>query len=104
MWRLAIRAFEGDASIKNFEVSPGVQVQWDSLLRWSSDSRTVTYVDQRNGIDNLWGRSIDGGAPKQLTDFKEGRIFSFDWSPEGNLVASRGVLTSDVVLISNVPR
>jgi hypothetical protein len=29
------------------------------------------------------------------------RILAFDWSREGNLVASRGVVTSDVVLITD---
>ena len=99
-----MRALDGDDSVRTFDVAPTIQVQWDTLLRWSSDSQSVVYTDHRGGIDNLWGQSIGGGAPKQLTAFKEGRIFSFDWSVEGNLVASRGELTSDVVLISSVPR
>ncbi|HEY6121099.1 MAG TPA: protein kinase [Pyrinomonadaceae bacterium] len=102
-WRLCVGSLETDNLLKTFEVAPTVQVQWDTLLRWGSDSRTVTYTDHRGGIDNLWGQSIDGDKPKQLTSFKEGRIFSFDWSAEGNLVLSRGEQTSDVVLISNVP-
>ena len=103
-WRLAVRALDGDTALKTFEVAPTVQVQWDTLIRWHSDNRTVTYVDHRGGIDNLWGQAIDGGPPRQLTAFKEGRIFSFDWSSQGDLVASRGVLNSDVVLITDASR
>ena len=43
-----------------------------------------------------------GGPPKQLTDFKEGKIFAFDWSPDGkDLLLSRGDVSNDVVLISD---
>jgi hypothetical protein len=43
------------------------------------------------------------GARGQLTDFKTDRILSFDWSRDGKwLACSRGVVNSDVVLISNL--
>jgi eukaryotic-like serine/threonine-protein kinase len=100
-WRLGVMALEGERQVKFFDVSPTVQVQWDTMVRWGSDSRSLTYLDHRRGIDNLWAQSIDGGPPKQLTNFTESAIFSFDWSREGQLVASRGVLTTDVVLISD---
>jgi hypothetical protein len=72
----------------------------DVLIRWAGDGRAVTYVDHRGGFDNLWAQPIEGGPPKQITDFKDSRIFSFDWSRDGRLLASRGVQTNDVVLIS----
>ena len=54
------------------------------------------------GVSNLWAQPIDGGAPKQLTDFKNDLIFAFDFSRDGKQLAlSRGTLTSDVILISN---
>ena len=40
-------------------------------------------------------------APKQLTNFDEGKIFAFGWLKDGGLVTSRGVITSDVVLIKD---
>jgi Tol biopolymer transport system component len=103
-WQLAVGPVSGDGSVKAFEVAPTVQVQWDTLLRWTPDSRSVTYADHRGGVDNLWGQPIDSGPPRQLTTFKDGRILSFDWSRDGNLVTSRGVITSDVVLISDLDR
>ena len=68
-------------------------------LRWTSDGRALTYIDTINGVSNIWSLPIDGGAPKQLTDFKTDQIFWFDFSPDGKLAVSRGTQTSDVILI-----
>jgi serine/threonine protein kinase len=100
-WRLAIFSFETGKPVRTFDVAPTVQVNWDSLLRWSADSRSLTFVDNRGGFENVWAQPIDGGPAKQLTDFKDRDIFSFDWSRDGHLVTSKGVITSDVVLISD---
>lgn len=100
-WRLALLSLEGGKQIRIFEVSPTVQIQWDTHLRWSADSRSLTYIDHRAGIDNLWAQPIEGGQAKQLTGFTDSSIFSFDWSHDGNLVTSRGLLTKDVVLITD---
>ncbi|HEX6719866.1 MAG TPA: protein kinase [Pyrinomonadaceae bacterium] len=103
-WRLKVAQFEGGATVNIFDVAPTVQVQWDTPLHWSADGRSLVYVDHRGGIDNLWGQPIDGGEPKQLTNFEEGSIFAFGWLKDGTLVTSRGVITSDVVLIKDANR
>ena len=103
-WRLKVINFEGGATFNIFDVAATVQVQWDTPLRWSPDGKYLVYVDHAGGIDNLWGQPIDGGAPKQLTKFEEGKIFAFGWLKDGSLVTSRGVITSDVVLIKDVNR
>jgi serine/threonine protein kinase/Tol biopolymer transport system component len=99
-WRLAILSLE-NGNLRTFALAPTVQVQWDTLLRWTADSQGVAYLVPRGGVDNIWAQSINGAPPRQLTSFTDSRIFSFDWSRDGNLVASRGVITSDVVLISD---
>jgi serine/threonine protein kinase/Tol biopolymer transport system component len=103
-WRLRIAQLDNGATVNTFDVAQTVQVQWDSPLRWSPDGRYLVYVDHSSGIDNLWGQPIEGGAPKQLTNFEDSGIFSFGWLKDGSLVASRGVITSDVVLIKDVNR
>jgi Tol biopolymer transport system component len=100
-WRLQVINFEGGATLNIFDVAATVQVQWDTPLHWSPDGKFLVYVDHSGGIDNLWGQPIDGGAPKQLTSFDEGKIFAFDWLKDGGLVTSRGVITADVVLIKD---
>jgi eukaryotic-like serine/threonine-protein kinase len=101
-WRLKVINFEGGATYNTFDVAGTVQVQWDTPLRWSPDGRYLVYVDHSSGIDNLWGHPIDGGAPKQLTKFEEGKIFAYGWLKDGSLVTSRGVITADVVLIRDL--
>ena len=103
-WKLKVIQFEGGATIKVFDVPPTVQVNWDSPLHWSPDGRYLTYVDHRGGFDNIWGQPIEGGEPKQLTNFEDSLIFSFDWMKDGSLVASRGVIMSDVVLINDATK
>ena len=71
-------------------------------IRFSPDGRSLIYAEGRDKVDNLWSQPIEGGAPTQLTDFAEDRIFRFDISyPSGKFVFSRGTDTSDVVLIRN---
>ena len=98
--RLGVLALDGQAEPKLFEVAPTVQITWDVVIRWTADSKSLTYVDHRGGFDNIWAQPIDGSPAKQITDFKDSRIFSFDWSRDGRLLASRGVQTNDVVLIT----
>jgi len=62
----------------------------------------LTYVDTRGGISNIWSQPLEGGPPKQVTDFKSEEIFSFARSRDGRQLAlARGVETGDVVLISD---
>jgi len=103
-WQLTQMSLETGKVVSTHEVAPTVHVQWDTQLRWTPDSKSLVYIDTRGGIENLWTQSIDGGPPKQLTNFNENKIFAFDWSHDGSLVTSRGVLTSDVVLISDTKK
>jgi len=103
-WKLKVVQFDGGATLNVFDVPPPVEVNWDSPLHWSADGRYLTYVDHRGGFDNIWGQPIEGGEPRQLTNFEEGKILSFDWMKDGSLVASRGVIMSDVVLISDATK
>ncbi len=73
--------------------------------RWSADSKAILYLDDKERVSNIWSQAVDGGLPKQLTTFPADKIFSFDWSLDGKLMAcSRGVTTTDVVLIKDKGR
>jgi Tol biopolymer transport system component/serine/threonine protein kinase len=95
--RVAIIPFEGGQPVKTLEVPQTA----GRVLQWSPDGRALTYVDARGGVQNIWSQPIDGGAPKQLTDFKADQIFYFNWSRDGRLAISRGLMINDVVLISD---
>ncbi len=97
-WRLGIIPFNGGAPVKSFEVPQGVLFQ--SLVRWTPDGSALAYIMNRDGVSNIWIQPLDGGAPKQITNFKSDQIFWFEWSPDGRqLGVSRGAVTSDVVMI-----
>ncbi len=103
-WVLKVIQFEDGATYKMFEVASTVEVNWDSPLHWTPDGKFLTYVDHRGGIDNIWGQPVDGGEAKPLTNFEDSLILSFDWMKDGTLVASRGVIMSDVVLIQDATK
>lgn len=73
------------------------------MMRWTGDGRALTYVDNRNGSQNIWVQPLDGSPARQITNFKDDIIFYFDWSKGGKFLAvARGVATSDVVAITDI--
>jgi serine/threonine protein kinase/tricorn protease-like protein len=92
---VAIIPFDGGQPVKIFNIQPG-------LMRWSADGSSLMFLDIQEGVSNIWLQPLAGGEPKQITQFKADRIFSFDWSRDRQLACSRGIVTSDVVILSNV--
>jgi len=73
-------------------------------LQWTPDGKALAYVKARGGVSNLWSQPLDGSPAKPLTNFQTGQIFSFAWSRDGKQLAlTRGTVSSDVILISNLP-
>lgn len=98
-WRIAVTSFEGDSPSRTFDI-PALP---SSSLRWTTDNSALAYVVTQNGVSNIAVQPINGNKPKQLTNFKQERIFSFDYSRDGKqLAVSRGTIDNDVVLISNI--
>jgi Tol biopolymer transport system component/C-terminal processing protease CtpA/Prc len=40
---------------------------------WSKDDRTLYYVSDRSGAQNIWAKDLDGKS-RQVTQFKDGRV------------------------------
>ena len=99
-WKLAVYPIEGGPPAKLFEIASTVRM--GTGLSWMPDGRNLIYVDTRNGISNIWSQSLDGGPPKQLTNFTSDLIFRFALSSDGRqLILARGTETRDVVLIKD---
>ena len=85
--------------------NPIYKWSWPALAgspRWAADGTGVEYVVTREGVSNIWHQKLTSGVPKQITNFKSGMIFDFDWSRDGKqLGLLRGSQSSDVVMISN---
>ena len=96
--KICLFAFEGGPPLKTFDLpSP-------YLVRWSPDGKALTYLDSPGGIGNIWSQPIDGSAKKQITDFKNDQMFDFSWSKDGKLACTRGVVTTDAVLLTSAAK
>ncbi len=96
IYRIGVVPFEGGAPITTFKLPPYVFI--DMSPKWLPDGRGITYVDRQN----LWLQSMDGSAAKQMTDYKQGRIYRREWTRDGKQVAIvRGESTNDVVMITD---
>jgi Tol biopolymer transport system component len=106
--RLAIIPPQGGAPVKVFDDRQEFMIadtrasgtQTNRGLQWTLDGQAITYVKTTGRVSNIWSQPLEGGPPKQLTDFKSDSIFSFDWSRDSKqFVYARGAVTTDVVLI-----
>lgn len=93
--RLSIISFATGKIVKEFDV----YFDYNLPIRWTPDSKALSYVVSRNGVCNIWRQAIKGGTPEQITTWDSDLIFRFDWSNDGRLAVERGVFTNDVVLI-----
>ncbi len=97
--KLAVIPFDGGEPVKVFDRSPTTFVE--AGIQWRPDGRALSFVDNRDGVSNLWLQPLDGSPPKQLTNFTSETIFRFAWSPDGKMfVAERGTEIGDIVLIN----
>src|SRR5208283_1916306 len=96
--KIGVIPFAGGQPLRTFDYSASGSPGYP-LLRWTQDSREVTYILAKQGVSNIWVQPFDCGPPKQLTDFTAGQIFNFAWSQDGRQIAlARGSETDDVVL------
>jgi Tol biopolymer transport system component/C-terminal processing protease CtpA/Prc len=41
---------------------------------WAPDSRALYFMSDETGTENIWRLPLSGGAPQQVTQFKDGRV------------------------------
>ncbi|HEX8069515.1 MAG TPA: protein kinase [Pyrinomonadaceae bacterium] len=93
--KLFVRAVAGDDAGRTFDVPPGA-----GAARWSPDGQAIDYLLTRAGVSNLWRLPLNGGPPRQLTNWPADFITWFAWSPDGKqLAAARGSEATDLILI-----
>lgn len=95
-WHTALLPAAGGAPVKVFDFHA-----FRAGVRWANEGRALLYTNAHQP-DNVWRQAISGGAPQQITRFKEDQIGYFDVSADGKqLAVARGNAYSDVVLITN---
>jgi serine/threonine protein kinase/Tol biopolymer transport system component len=101
--KIALIPFEGGPPASVFDLPPESRVSGTRIspIQWTPDGHALAFIHTSGGVSNIWTQPVDGSAQKQLTDFKDQRIFNFAWSRDGKQLAlSRGVFNADVVLIT----
>ncbi len=99
-WKIGIFAPNGGSPLR--VLNPTVNARPDTPIRWMQKENAISSLDYAHSASNIWMLPVDGRPPQPLTSFDSGEIYSFDWSPKGELVYSRGLTTSDVVLIRDL--
>lgn len=100
---LGVFSLETNTLIRKFD-APSTVKMVSNKLRWTPDGQALVFINDVNGVSNLWIQSLDGTKPKLLTNFKESQIFfDFAWSPNSQQLACvRGNITSNVVVIKSL--
>ena len=99
--RISIIPIEGGPSIKTLDLQTSGTVS--TLIAWAADGKSILYTLNTNNVSNLWSQSLDGGPPKQITDFKDMLMTGFAWSKDGKqLACTRGTFLRDAILITDL--
>lgn len=68
---------------------------WDCQPRWAPDGKSIAFVSDRSGSDNLWLLKMNGGAPdgepKAITKETDYATESPAWAPDGNYLLARRI-------------
>lgn len=100
--RVAIIPFAGGAPQKILTLPLGGTVL-TAIHWWSNDSKSIFYTATTNNVTNIWSAPLDGGPPKQVTQFKDMLITGFAWSHDGKTLAcTRGALMRDAILVTDL--
>jgi eukaryotic-like serine/threonine-protein kinase len=97
-----------DSGVRNLDINPALNPVFrtqgppDSAgFRFSPDGRSIAFVIDEAGVDNIWMQPVDGSKGQKLTNFNDfERIQDFRWSPDGKSLAMlRYSSVSDVILL-----
>lgn len=94
---------ENGTPVKTFETVATPFLNIGAL--WMPDGKSLTYNVYRKNVYNIWQQPINGGEPRQLTDFTSGDIYRYAFSSDGSRIyLARGYSTRNAVLIKNFKR
>ncbi|MET0626423.1 MAG: protein kinase [Pyrinomonadaceae bacterium] len=99
-WGIAVIPAEGGEPARVFDV-PQNEANGMSSIHWTTDARAFVYTDLRDGVANLRQQPLEGGEPRQVTNYTREIFYSFDLSREGRLLLANGTTTSDVVILKD---
>jgi eukaryotic-like serine/threonine-protein kinase len=99
--RLAVIPFDGGPATKTFEFAGSGTVA--AIMQWAQDGKSIFYTVSANNVTNIWSQPLDGGQPKQVTNFNDLFMTSFAWTRDGKqLACTRGALVRDAILVTDL--
>jgi len=101
---LILLPLDGTSQEQRIEVT--IQSRLEMInLRWHPMGGAVTMALTTHGTMNVHQLEVPGGVMRQLTDFDgDETLFMHAWAADGTFViAQRGVVRSDIVLLENLP-
>ncbi len=96
------------SGMRNFDLDPALKAVFRSEgppasagFRFSPDGKSIVFVIDEAGQDNIWMQPLDGSKGRKLTHFNDPeKIRDFRWSRDGKALAmQRFSSVSDVILL-----
>ncbi len=97
-----------DSGVRNLDLDPTLKAVFRSQgppdsagFHFSPDGKSIDFVIEDGGADNIWMQPLDGSKGRKLTNFDDAeQIQDFRWSPDGKTLALlRFHSVSDVILL-----
>ncbi|MGQ0650548.1 MAG: amidohydrolase family protein [Gemmatimonadaceae bacterium] len=64
-------------------------MSYDIQPAWSPDGKSIAFLTDRSGSDNIWLMNADGSQQRALTRERDRALAGVAWSPDGDYVVSR---------------
>jgi serine/threonine protein kinase len=97
-----------NSGVQNLDLDSGLKAVFltqgapDSAgFHFSPDGKSIAFVIEEAGVDNIWLQPVDGSKGRKMTNFNDSEsIQDFRWSPDGRTLALlRFSSVSDVILL-----
>jgi Tol biopolymer transport system component/imidazolonepropionase-like amidohydrolase len=76
---------------------------WNFQPRFSPDGKTLAFISDRKGGDNIWLMDVDGTNFRQVSKEKHHIVHNPNWSPDGNyLVGKQSHMTARSVAAGSI--
>jgi Tol biopolymer transport system component/imidazolonepropionase-like amidohydrolase len=78
---------------------------WDCMPRFSPDGKSIAFISDRSGSDNLWLINPDGTGAHPITRETDNALSSPSWTPDGDYLVVRrfGAYPTRENYLTNVP-
>lgn len=61
-------------------------ISYDVHPRYSPDGKSIVFISDRSGADNIWTMDLETEEMTEITEDKNQNFFSAEWSPDGNYI------------------